>query len=162
VSFNGTLVSAWGGGVCQTSSTLYNAALLAGFEVVERHAHRFAANYVPPGRDAAVAYPNIDLRVRNPYPVPVKVVARASTTDLSVRLFGAAKAREVSVGRRVFGSFSPRTVVLIGGTLGRIRNPGKQGFEVETFRTVDGERESLGVDWYPAMSRVVDKGPPGQ
>ena len=54
VSFSGTLVNTWGGGVCQTSTTLYNACLLVGMEVVERHHHQFAANYVPPGRDASV------------------------------------------------------------------------------------------------------------
>ena len=157
VSFNGTLVSAWGGGVCQTSSTLYNAALLAGFEVVERHPHRYAANYVPPGRDAAVAFPNIDLRIRNPYSVPVKIVARSSASSLSIRLVGAAQPMEVSVGQRLFGSASPQLIEVGSGVGWRVRNPGKQGYVVETLRTINGERESLGVDSYPAMSRVVDR-----
>ena len=57
VSVEGTMVPALGGGVCQTSTTLYNAALLAGLSVVERHPHTIAPKYVPPGRDAAVAWP---------------------------------------------------------------------------------------------------------
>src|SRR5687768_10708784 len=48
VSYDGELVPAWGGGVCQTSSTLYNAALLAGLTVTERHRHRWLAKYVAP------------------------------------------------------------------------------------------------------------------
>ena len=69
VSYDGELVKAYGGGVCQTSTTLYNAALLAGLPIVERHAHTFAPHYVPPGRDAAVAQYDIDLRFQKPLPL---------------------------------------------------------------------------------------------
>ena len=48
VSVEGTMVPALGGGVCQTSTTLYNAALLAGLRVLERHPHTIAPHYVPP------------------------------------------------------------------------------------------------------------------
>jgi vancomycin resistance protein YoaR len=67
VSYGGVLVPAWGGGVCQTSTTLYNAALLAGLEVLERHPHTIAPSYIAPGRDAAVAQGIADLKLRNPY-----------------------------------------------------------------------------------------------
>ncbi len=76
VSYNGTLVDDFGGGVCQTSTTVYNAALLAGMQIVERHSHTFAPGYVSAGRDAAVAYENVDLRFRNPYSFPVVLHAR--------------------------------------------------------------------------------------
>ena len=49
VSYDGELIKAYGGGVCQTSTTLYNAALLAGMPIIERHPHVFAPHYVPPG-----------------------------------------------------------------------------------------------------------------
>jgi len=88
VSYDGELVRAFGGGVCQTSTTLYNAALLAGLPVVERHAHVFAPTYVAPGRDAAVAQYDIDLRLSNPYPWPLRIQARAQGDRLEVRLFG--------------------------------------------------------------------------
>ena len=52
-----------------------DAVLEAGFPVVERHAHHYAPNYISPGRDAAVAYPNIDLKWRNDLNVPVKLVS---------------------------------------------------------------------------------------
>ena len=73
VSYAGSMTLAVGGGVCQTSSTLYNAALLAGLEISERHPHTALPRYVPPGRDAAVAYPGIDLRLKNPHPFPVRI-----------------------------------------------------------------------------------------
>lgn len=54
-----------GGGVCQTSSTLYNAALESRMEIVERHPHGLPVSYVPPGRDATVSYGDLDMRFRN-------------------------------------------------------------------------------------------------
>jgi vancomycin resistance protein VanW len=156
VSFSGTLVDSWGGGVCQTSSTLYNAALLAGFDVVERHHHQFAPNYVPPGRDAAVAYPSIDLKVRNPYPYPVRVRARAESGRLTIEFLGRGPAPKVAVVQRVRQVREPGLFVLGKGTFARVRNPGKTGFQVEVYRLAGGERELLSSDSYPAMSRVVE------
>lgn len=54
-----------GGGVCQVSSTLYNAALLAHIDILERHPHSLAITYVPQGQDATVAYPDLDLKFKN-------------------------------------------------------------------------------------------------
>lgn len=54
-----------GGGVCQVSSTLYNAVSLAGLEILERHAHSLEITYVPYGQDATVAYGVLDFKFRN-------------------------------------------------------------------------------------------------
>ena len=54
-----------GGGVCQVSSNLYNAAILADLEILERHRHSLTVDYVPPGQDATVAYPELDFKFRN-------------------------------------------------------------------------------------------------
>jgi Uncharacterized vancomycin resistance protein len=54
-----------GGGVCQVSSTLYNAVMLAHLEIIERHAHSLPISYVPPGQDATVAYPVLDFKFKN-------------------------------------------------------------------------------------------------
>lgn len=88
VSFDGEMVPSYGGGVCQTSTTLYNAAMLAGLEIVERHRHVRPPAYVAPGRDAAVAMPGVDLRIRNPYPYPVRIQARNIGESLIVTVHG--------------------------------------------------------------------------
>ncbi|ODA38771.1 cell wall-binding repeat-containing protein [Desulfosporosinus sp. BG] len=54
-----------GGGVCQVSSTLYNAVILAHLEILERHRHTLPISYVPSGEDATVAFPILDFRFRN-------------------------------------------------------------------------------------------------
>jgi len=53
---NGKVVPGIGGGVCQVSSTLYEAALFAGLGIVERQGHSMAVSYLPPGRDATCYY----------------------------------------------------------------------------------------------------------
>ncbi len=65
----------YGGGVCQVSSTLFNAAEGAGMEIVERHPHSRKVEYVPPERDAAVSYGSIDLKFINTKPYAVRVKA---------------------------------------------------------------------------------------
>ena len=161
VSYNGQLIDDWGGGVCQTSTTLYNAALLAGMEILERAPHHFAPSYVPPGRDAAVAYPGVDLRFRNPYPYPVRIVGALQGDRLKVTILGAeAPAVRPQVASRVVEVDAPDTFVL-GGSQGRrrVRNSGKAGFTVDVVRTIGDRRETLSHDAYPTMNRVVQVDP---
>jgi len=63
----------YGGGVCQVSTTLYNAALMAGMEILERHAHSKPVGYVAEDRDAATSYGSMDFKFRNNLPYPVRV-----------------------------------------------------------------------------------------
>jgi vancomycin resistance protein VanW len=157
VSFNGQLVRSWGGGVCQTSSTLYNAALLAGMEVVERHPHHHAPGYVPPGRDAAVAFNGIDLRFRNPNDFPVRIEAEWEGDRLTIALFGRrAPARKPRIVTELRERVSPGTLSLSGGAYGRVRNTGKAGYEVATYLVTGSSRRLLSEDSYPAMTRIVE------
>lgn len=164
VSFNGQLIWTWGGGVCQTSTTLYNAMLLAGLELVERHRHRFAPGYVAAGRDAAVAYSNIDLKFRNPYPWPVKILAEVRNGKLVCSIIGKGKpSADISIVTNLTDVRSPDTLVDNPlGAGGRVMNPGKTGFGVVTYRVWrndQGERrELLSRDTYPRMNRVVRRG----
>ena len=77
-----------GGGICQVSSSLYNAALLAGLEVVERHPHYRQVESVPPGLDATVWYGLADLRLRNPFPWPVRLRLQIRGQNLIVSVLG--------------------------------------------------------------------------
>ena len=60
-----TFIPGIGGGVCQVSTTLYNAVVLADLEILERHHHSLPVDYVPPGQDATVSYPSLDFKFRN-------------------------------------------------------------------------------------------------
>lgn len=70
------VVTGIGGGICQTTSTLYNAALETGMGIVERHRHSLKVAYVPAGRDATVSWGSADFKFRNSQDYPVKVLAR--------------------------------------------------------------------------------------
>lgn len=75
VIVNGEYVDGLGGGICQVSSTLYNAVLLAGLEIVERHHHTYPSSYVPMGQDATVDYGNLDIRFENNGEYPIYISA---------------------------------------------------------------------------------------
>lgn len=70
---NGQVVDSFGGGICQVSTTLYNAVLYAELEVVERYPHSMLVNYVKPSRDAAIAGDYLDLVFKNNYDTPVYI-----------------------------------------------------------------------------------------
>ena len=65
-----------GGGVCQTSSTLYNSLLECQLQIVERHPHSLPVSYVPAKRDATVSWGGADLKFRNNKPYPIKILAQ--------------------------------------------------------------------------------------
>ncbi|MDK2800519.1 MAG: vancomycin resistance protein VanW [Clostridiales bacterium] len=62
-----------GGGICQVSSTLFNAAQQAGLEIIERHSHSKDIHYLPQGQDAAIAYGSLDLKFKNTKNFPIKI-----------------------------------------------------------------------------------------
>lgn len=158
VSYNGQLINAWGGGVCQTSTTLYNAALLAGLPIVERHPHQFSPSYAPPGRDAAVAYRNVDLRFANSYAFPIRIVGRVRGDRLEVHIVGRGHiGPSAGIETEVRSLAAPQTFGLRRPSpRARVRNTGKTGYEVLTWRLMGEERELVSVDSYPAMNRIIE------
>lgn len=156
VSYNGTLISSWGGGVCQVSTTLYNAALLSGLGIVERNRHRYAPGYVAPGRDAAVAYNNLDLKLINTSGKTLHVEAVVEGSQLRVSLRGAPAPKV-----RVYTDFSsvsrPFVVTNGSGSTSRVRNQGKVGCDVRVYRQMDDRVELISEDSYPVMHRVIQR-----
>lgn len=88
VIVNGKTEDGVGGGVCQVSSTLYNAILLAGLTPTERTPHFFKSGYIGAGRDATVAEDYIDFKFRNDLPHPVYIKTFANGYDLNVCILG--------------------------------------------------------------------------
>lgn len=93
----GKAVSDYGGGVCQTASTLYNAILLANLEVVSRTSHYFQVGYVPAGRDATVYWPNLDFRFKNNRKYPIKISTNIEYDSLKIDIFGTKEDNEYEV-----------------------------------------------------------------
>lgn len=76
-----------GGGVCQVSSTLYNAVLKAGLPVTERFPHSLPVSYVPEGKDAAVSYGIMDFKFLNELDVPIVIDSKIVANKLQISLF---------------------------------------------------------------------------
>jgi len=84
---HGNTIQTYGGGVCQVSTTLYNAVLSSTeLEVVERHPHSKTVTYVPKDKDASVAYSSSDFKFKNNTSNPIKIYANYEESTLTVRL----------------------------------------------------------------------------
>lgn len=85
---NGTVVSSYGGGICQVSSTLYNAALAAEMSIVERSAHSMIVTYLEPSKDAAISGTYKDLKFKNNSEYPIYIEGYASAGKLKFDIYG--------------------------------------------------------------------------
>ena len=94
----GTTVNEMGGGICQTTSTLYNVALMANLQIVERHQHGLPVGYVQPSRDATVYSPYLDFKFKNTRSNPIKIVTSFSSSgSLNISLYGIKEKEEYEV-----------------------------------------------------------------
>lgn len=85
---SGTVVQTYGGGICQVSTTLYNAVLYAELEVEERSPHAMTVSYVDPSRDAAVAEGLLDFVFKNNYENPIYIESVLADGYLTFNIYG--------------------------------------------------------------------------
>ncbi|MFA4015652.1 MAG: hypothetical protein RUDDFDWM_000743 [Candidatus Fervidibacterota bacterium] len=163
----GRFVEDVGGGVCQVAGTLFNAALLAGLEVVERHRHSRPVRYLPLGRDAAVNYGTLDLKVRNPYPYPVYIKASAKGGKLKVLILGKATGVRYALRSEVLKVLPITTVVKQDASMppGKkvIKERGRCGYVVALWRLAykDGKllsKEVVCSTTYPPQPCIISEG----
>lgn len=173
VILNGELTPGIGGGICQVSSTLYNAALRAGLEMVERRNHSLPVSYLPKGQDATFAEGSINFRFKNTTGSYLIIRTAVAGRQLTVKLFGAMPQNiSYSIDSRTVEVIDPpvREVPSAAVQKGRqlLLTAGKRGYVVETYRTMkkDGKtvsRQRISRDTYPAQPAVyaVAPGTPG-
>jgi len=82
------MVNDIGGGICQVASTLYNASVLAGLPIIERHPHSVDVKYVPRGQDAAVVWGSMDLKIMNNRLKPIGIRSQVVDDKLIVAILG--------------------------------------------------------------------------
>ena len=88
VILEGKLTEGIGGGICQASSTIYNAAVRANMKIVERYNHKWASGYVPTGLDATIDYPNLDLKLGNATNCQMFIECKVVGTTLYCSVWG--------------------------------------------------------------------------
>ncbi len=84
----GLTVDTVGGGICQTASTLYNAALLSNLKITERHAHSYPSAYTPIGLDATVSWGSLDLKFVNDTDYPIKITCSSTNYRITMKIQG--------------------------------------------------------------------------
>ena len=90
----GKVVNGEGGGVCQVSTTIYNAALLSGLTIDEVHNHSLPSRYAPRGRDATVSYGYTDLKFSNPFTHPVYIKNIVKNGAITSKIYGCSSDKE--------------------------------------------------------------------
>ena len=164
---NGVFVNGYGGGICQVSSTLYNAALLANLPIVERYNHSVygeATKYVPLGQDAAIFYGFKDLRFKNNSDHAIVIFSKVFRDTLQVSIFGRnedkAEVEIISKDKKVIDYQIIREKdPKLKANQEIIVQEGVPGYQIKTYRIVrkDGEEriEFLAEDTYKSVPMII-------
>ena len=166
---SGKVVDGIGGGICQVSSTLYNAALLANLEIVERRNHQFVTSYVGAGRDATVVYGQTDFKFKNTRKYPIRIVVTTNAGILKISIFGIKEENEYTFkfNTKTVSSIPYKTQYIEDSSLPagteKVEQKGANGLITETYITkmLDGKvvsTELLSKDTYSAMTRIIRRG----
>ena len=168
----GASVEGIGGGICQTSSTIYYAVLHTPLEIVERHAHMYAVGYVPDGMDATVWYGSSDFRFKNNTNYPVKVVTESYDKNgsryLTVKIYGTNEDGRYAVPQRTqYDWITPTTQYKADSSVPRgttrvdsVQNA-YRGRKAQTYRYIyaeDGtllEKQDMGVSSYKMRPTTI-------
>ncbi len=158
---NGEYVSGVGGGVCQVSTTLYNAALKGGLEAVEYHPHSLRVGYIPPSRDAMVSTGS-DLKLFNPHAFPVYLSAQVFEGGIRVAFFGKNEGYRYELSSNILAEIPPPEPIVKEGDRDEIIRSPKNGVKSEAFIECykGGQllfRKRLRVDEYRPIQGIVAK-----
>lgn len=168
VYISGRIVEDYGGGICQISSLLYNSALYAGLEIVERLNHQFTVSYVDLGTDATVAWGAVDFRFRNNtnYPIKVECMIKDKAVEIIFRGTDEHPGRTITVETKVeqqypFNVIEEKVSTLQPGQI-VVKQNGMTGYYVtakRVFRQGDNVQvETLNSSWYSKLDKVIQKG----
>jgi vancomycin resistance protein YoaR len=166
VVVEGELVPDIGGGVCQVSSTLYNAVLLANLRVDSRVPHSIPSTYVELGRDATVVYDYIDFRFVNNTQGHLLVQAQVIENQLEITLLGQEKATPTRLVSRIEVTTPAPVIEVEDITLPpgqkEVKQKGGTGYVVSVWRVIQEPEERwelIGRTTYKPRPRVIRVGP---
>lgn len=145
---SGGIVQEIGGGICQVSSTTYEAVLYADLAVVERREHGMTVSYIQLGNDATVDWSSIDFKFRNSTDYPIRIEAGVEGRELTVRLIGTKldsnyiKIEYEEISRTPYEEITREDPsVRQGQTV--VDNPGYVGHVVDTYKLIYDSEDNL-------------------
>ncbi|MCL2776853.1 MAG: VanW family protein [Polyangiaceae bacterium] len=159
--YKGEMVEGIGGGTCQVASTFHAAAFFAGFDVLERLPHSRPSAYIPMGLDSTVVYPDVDLKVRNPYDFPIVVRAKTEGGKLHIEMLGKTHPVDVSFGRELVGTVPYKRKVVedssLSGNKVLVKQHGINGFRIKRSRVLKSaghRKKEETTDFYPPTTEI--------
>ena len=166
---NGQVVDGLGGGICQISSTLYDAVVMANLNVTTRRNHQFVTSYVPAGKDATVVWGSQDFKFVNSRKYPVRIVATVEGGVATVQIWGIKEEVEydISIETKKVATIEYTTQYVQDASLPvgqqKVIQAGNNGRKVEAYKVtkLNGQVVSttlLSRDTYNAMKRIVHVG----
>ncbi len=169
---DGQFVQGIGGGICQVSSTLYNAALISNMEIIERSNHGRAVGYLPLGRDATIAYGYLDLKFKNTRTHHVLISSVVEGNKVIIRFFGDPVPEErVEIVTTDIVKIEPEVKTEVNKELKpgekKLIQSGSPGYRVTAWRIIYVEeeelhRERLSRDYYRSVPAIYHVGPKKQ
>ena len=161
-----------GGGICQISSTLYNAAIYANLQIVERHNHAHIAAYLDPGKDATVSYGTLDFKFKNSRKYPIMIKASAKNGIATVEIYGIKEEKEynIEIVSQVSNYIGYKTIYEDDPTkpvgYEKVTQKGMKGCNSVTYKVyklngVEVSRELLSKDYFAPMNRYITRGTQG-
>lgn len=165
----GKVVQGVGGGICQLSSTLYNAVLYANLEITSRTNHRFLTSYVQAGRDATVSWGTIDFCFKNTRNYPIKIITSVSNGIVRVGIYGIEEENEyeVEIQSKTLEIIPYKTNYINDNTLDEgveiVEQYGSNGAKSETYKILKQNgviisKTLLSTDTYSSLERVIRRG----
>lgn len=162
VYINGNIQSELGGGICQVSSTLYNAVLLSDLEVVQRNNHSLTVNYVPLSRDAAVSWGSKDFKFRNNKDFYIYIHAETGENTITFDLFGTKSNKKVELISKIIERIDSPIKYVQDTNLkdGEIVKKGRTGYRSKLIKKVyeNGKlirREIVSQDKYMSTPTII-------
>lgn len=165
----GQLVPDVGGGICQVSTTLYNAVVRADVEVTKRNNHAWPISYISIGEDAAVNWPNLDLTFRNNKNSPIFILMYYNSKSTSCEIWGLSMGEgmtielESKVLRQIAPPAEPEYVLNTNLPYGtqKVTVDARTGYEVETYKIwkkngQEVKREKLHTTTYKAYQQRIE------
>ena len=157
-----------GGGICQISSTLYNAVLKANLDIVERKNHSMTVSYLPVGQDASVSYGSVDFKFTNSRSYPIKIVATANTGVITISILGVLEEQEyvVTLETEILETTDYKTTYEYSSSIPigkeKLKQVGKKGYKCSTYKILSlGEKEIsrtlLSTDTYKSQKEIILK-----
>ena len=158
---NGEYVLGVGGGVCQVSTTLYNAALKSGLTVTEYHPHSLRVGYIAPSRDAMVSSSS-DLKLYNSNAFPVFLSAKIVDGGICVAFFGKNEGYRYEITTNILAEIPPPAPIVKEGEKEEILRQEKGGIKSEAYLSCyKGEsllfKKRIRVDEYRPVQGIIGK-----